>query len=202
MRVLVVDDEPEIYRMLRVPLTSWGYEVKTAEGGDEALNYVRAGHIVDVVITDLTMPGMMGTELLQQVKAFDPDIEVIVMTGFGSIPSAVDAMRLGAHNYITSPPGPGVSYHPGPEAGVPAGLGRLEGDDPALEVAVYNALANLLEDERQTGGVGGIEVAGSRGAVHAPELAPDAGRVFEGADPGFLPCFHRVTLLPPCENSP
>lgn len=103
MRVLVVDDEPEIYQLLSEPLTSWGYEVKTADSGEEALNYLRAGHLVDVVLTDLTMPGMMGTELLQQVKAFNHDIEVIVMTGFGSIPSAVDAMRLGAHNYITKP---------------------------------------------------------------------------------------------------
>ena len=93
MRILVVDDEPEIYQLVTVPLTSWGYDVVTADGGDEALEYLRAGHLVDIVITDLAMPGMLGTELLQQVKAFDRGIEVIVMTGYGSIPSAVDAVR-------------------------------------------------------------------------------------------------------------
>jgi len=102
MRILLVDDD----RVARVPLRDdireAGYEVDEAGSAEEALDLLRRNPY-DVVVTDLRMPGMDGIELLERVKAQRPDAEVIVITAYGTVQTAVRAMKLGAYEYLTKP---------------------------------------------------------------------------------------------------
>jgi len=102
MRVLLVDDD----RVARVPLRDdireAGYEVDEAGSAEEALDLLRRNPY-DVVVTDLRMPGMDGIELLERIKAQRPDAEVIVITAYGTVQTAVRAMKLGAYEYLTKP---------------------------------------------------------------------------------------------------
>ena len=102
VKVLVVDDDPLILRVWRVILRSDEFEVMLCSTGKEALQ-VLAAQKVDVVVTDVMMPGIDGMELLRRVKQARPEIEVIVMTGKASIQDAVKAMREGAFDYLTKP---------------------------------------------------------------------------------------------------
>ena len=100
--VLIVDDQEMVRGICRQVVESLGYRPFLAESGREALSVVEQ-QPVDVVIADIRMPGMSGIELLERVKAGNPRIEVIIMTGYASVPSAVQAMKLGAADYIVKP---------------------------------------------------------------------------------------------------
>jgi len=103
MKILVVDDEVQIREMLRNNLTQMGgFPVEVASGGVEALEKIEKD-VFDLVLTDLKMPEMGGMDLLKALKATRPEIMVIIMTAFGSIETAVEAMRTGADDYITKP---------------------------------------------------------------------------------------------------
>lgn len=100
--IMIVDDQSNLRFSLGVTLKREGHRISEAEEGREAVRLLeQSPH--DIVITDLKMPGMDGLTLLQEVKKIDPRMEVIVMTAFGSVDSAVDAMRHGACDYITKP---------------------------------------------------------------------------------------------------
>ncbi|MBI2080959.1 MAG: sigma-54-dependent Fis family transcriptional regulator [candidate division NC10 bacterium] len=101
-RILVVDDEPGMRRSLAISLKREGYEVEEAPGGTEALLRLER-EIYDLVMTDLKMGPVGGLEVLAAVKKGAPQTEVIVMTAYGSIEAAVDAMRLGAFDFVTKP---------------------------------------------------------------------------------------------------
>lgn len=101
-RVLVVDDEENLRRVTQLKLQQASYEATTASDGVQALELL-ARHPQDLIITDLKMPGMSGMDLLRRVKEDYPEVIVIVVTAFGTIESAVEAMRLGAHDYIIKP---------------------------------------------------------------------------------------------------
>ncbi len=101
-RILVVDDEPGMRRSLAISLKREGYEVEEAPGGTEALLRLER-EIYDLVMTDLKMAPVGGLEVLAAVKKSAPQSEVIVMTAYGSIEAAVDAMRLGAFDFVTKP---------------------------------------------------------------------------------------------------
>lgn len=101
-RVLVVDDEEIIRKAWRAMLDEDEFVVQDCGSGMEALQ-ILAVERVDVVITDVMMPGISGLELLKRVKQTKPEIEVIIMTGKGSIADAVDAIRSGSFDYITKP---------------------------------------------------------------------------------------------------
>ncbi len=102
MRILVVDDE-EIKRVSLVDdLVEGGYDASAASDGAEALNRLSKERF-DVVVTDLRMPGIDGMEILKHIKLHMPGTEVVMMTAYGSIPLAVEAMKLGASNFITKP---------------------------------------------------------------------------------------------------
>jgi len=103
LTILVADDEPNIRRVFEAALTRDGYNVLTAENGKRALDLAHANPI-DVLVTDLIMPDMTGVELLQQVKQIHPTCAALVVTGYGTISSAVEAMRQGAYNYLPKPP--------------------------------------------------------------------------------------------------
>ncbi len=99
--LLIVDDErgpAESLRMIFRP----SYNVFTASGGQQALDILHSNSI-DVVTLDLRMPQMSGVEVMQHIKEFDPDIEVIVVTGYGSLETAIRGLRYGVFDYITKP---------------------------------------------------------------------------------------------------
>lgn len=100
--ILVVDDEPLIRKSLYETLKIAGFDCHTALNGEEALSLI-GSKTFDILITDMMLPKMSGLELLTAVKKRSPSTEVILITGYGSIESAVDAMKKGAFDYITKP---------------------------------------------------------------------------------------------------
>ena len=100
--VLVVDDEKNYPLILGAVLEEEGFEVLTANSGMEALEIQKTSD-VDLVLTDMKMPSMDGLELLEKIKARDPDCPVIMMTAYGSVDKAVEAMEKGAYSYILKP---------------------------------------------------------------------------------------------------
>ena len=101
-KILVVDDESGMRRSLGIMLRREGYAVTEAPGGPEAADLL-GRDVYDLVIADLRMEHLSGIDLLRLVKKNSPDVEVIVMTAFGTIESAVEAMRLGAYDFIAKP---------------------------------------------------------------------------------------------------
>jgi CheY-like chemotaxis protein len=101
-RILAVDDEPVILDGFRKILVLAGYSVDTVESGPEALSLVRARDY-DFVFTDLKMPEMDGAEVVKAVKHLRPDVDVAVITGFGTIESAVATLQYGALDYVQKP---------------------------------------------------------------------------------------------------
>ena len=102
LRMLVVDDEVNIRNALVTMLEKKGYQVRGVGTAEEALEQLEAAP-VELVITDLRMPGIGGMEFLHRLKNKWPDTEVVVMTAYGSIDTAVEAMRFGAYDYLTKP---------------------------------------------------------------------------------------------------
>ena len=101
-RLLVVDDEASLMAALRTTLEEEGYEVTGVTSGAAGLALLPEGGF-DVLVTDLMMPGMDGIKLLGRALTIDPNLAVIVMTGHGSIPTAVEAMKTGAVDYVLKP---------------------------------------------------------------------------------------------------
>ena len=101
-KLLLIDDEPDILRVLSMSLRADGYEVFTAGNGTEGLAaFEKEGP--DIVITDIKMPGMDGIEVLGKIKEREPDSEVIIITGHGDIDNAIEALKFGASDYINKP---------------------------------------------------------------------------------------------------
>jgi DNA-binding NtrC family response regulator len=101
-RILVVDDDRAVRAALSVNLTKAGFSVAVAENGEEALVLVGEEE-PDLVLSDVRMPGLGGTALLERLRAGWPELPVILMTGQGSVPAAVEAMRAGATDYLIKP---------------------------------------------------------------------------------------------------
>jgi two-component system, NtrC family, response regulator PilR len=101
-RVLVVDDEKSMRDLLSITLEKEGYDVVTAAGGEAAIEALRRD-TMDAVITDLRMPKVDGLQVLRAAKEISPDVAVIVITAVASTETAVEAMKLGAYDYITKP---------------------------------------------------------------------------------------------------
>jgi CheY-like chemotaxis protein len=100
--ILVVDDEPDILSMLAFELQYEGYEVVTADSGFTAVEMARQRPF-DVVVTDLKMPGMDGVATVAALKQLDPDVEIMVATGYASVDTAVACMKGGASDYLCKP---------------------------------------------------------------------------------------------------
>ncbi len=101
-RILVVDDEPSMRRLLSYQLARAGYQVATAETGEEALEAI-AGAVPDMMLLDLMLPGIDGLEVLRRARQRHPDLPVVVITAHGSIDTAVEAMKLGASDFLGKP---------------------------------------------------------------------------------------------------
>lgn len=102
IKILVADDRENIRLLLTAAFEELGYQVMTASYGDEALEIISKEYF-DIIITDLNMPGKSGMDVLKYAKSMYPDTEVIIITAYGTIEKAVEAMRLGAHDFITKP---------------------------------------------------------------------------------------------------
>jgi len=102
VKILVVEDEEIIRLMFQQTFESWGFKVDVAENGKDALEMCHQKKY-QIVVTDLNMPVMDGMELLKRLKSKWPNIEVIVITGYATIESAIEAMKLGAYDFILKP---------------------------------------------------------------------------------------------------
>ena len=102
LNLLIVDDERSVRDACREIATALGYHTSAAESAEQALRLTDS-QTVDVVFLDLKLPGTSGLEAMRQIKARRPDIEVIVVTGHGTVESAVQAMKSGAYDYVTKP---------------------------------------------------------------------------------------------------
>lgn len=102
IQILVADDEPNLRKMLRAQLERWGYEVHLAENGRQAMEVLEDNYI-DIVITDLRMPDVDGMTLLKHVHKQYENLPVIMITAHGTVDTAVEAIKLGAFDYITKP---------------------------------------------------------------------------------------------------
>jgi len=101
-RILVVDDEDQVVQIFRDLLTQQGYDVVSCDNGDDAITTVTTGNF-DLVLTDINLPGVDGLEVVRAAKAADKDTVVILITGYASTTTAIDALRQGAYDYITKP---------------------------------------------------------------------------------------------------
>ena len=101
--ILVVEDDTAMRQSCAKVFSLEGYEVTEASSAAEALEQIKERGNIDIILTDLKMPGMDGLALLKEIKALDSKIEVVLMTGYGSIKNAVEAMKHGAADYITKP---------------------------------------------------------------------------------------------------
>ncbi len=102
IRVLVVDDEPAIRRAIRPPLMELGFQVAEASRGEEALQALRSG-AHDVVLLDINMPGIGGIETLKRIRSFAPRLPVLMLTVRDDEEDKVEALELGADDYVTKP---------------------------------------------------------------------------------------------------
>ena len=101
-KILVVDDEKSILLLLKEALTQWGYQVTTAASAVEGLELLKNG-LYDAIISDIRMPDMSGLDLLREIRKQDETIEVVMMTGYPTIASAVQALKEGAYDYLSKP---------------------------------------------------------------------------------------------------
>jgi DNA-binding NtrC family response regulator len=141
-QILVVEDRESLRRMLERALVEEGYRVEVAESGERAVEQLRE-LAFDLVLTDLMLPGISGIEVLRSCRDLRPATPVVVLTGFGTVDSAVEAMKLGASDFLEKP---------------------VEIDD------LYRLVASLLgdEDERMIHAVpGGPEIVGAHPSVRA-----------------------------------
>ena len=103
INILLVDDEKDFAEMMSFRLEEKGHRVKLAFSGQQALDAL-AENQTDVVIMDIRMPGLDGIATLKEVKARHPIVEVILLTGYGAVDTAVEGMKAGAFDYLVKPP--------------------------------------------------------------------------------------------------
>lgn len=101
-KILIIDDEQEICQLLRDCLKRRGFEVETAFDGEVGLEKVKL-NLPDLVLCDISMPGLNGVEVLKKIKEYNPHIIVIMLTGYGTLESAIECLKLGAYDHIGKP---------------------------------------------------------------------------------------------------
>src|SRR5579872_861211 len=100
--ILIVEDEPKMRRLLEISLGEDGYTVQTAQDAETGVKYFQR-NAIDLIVTDLKLPGMNGLEFLQEAKRWNASVPVVVMTAYGSVETAVEAMKAGASDYVLKP---------------------------------------------------------------------------------------------------
>src|ERR1700690_1949860 len=109
-RILIVDDELVVRDSLGKWFASEGYSARPVGGAREALEIIQQAEF-DIALLDIKMPGMDGMELQARLREADPDLTIIIMTGYASVETAVQALKLGAYDYITKPVDPDELSH-------------------------------------------------------------------------------------------
>ncbi len=137
--ILVVDDEPVARQSLTDILRLEGHNVASAPNGQAAVEFVRT-HPMDLMIVDLRMPGMDGLEVIQVVNQISPETEVILLTAFGSIETAIQALRLRIHDYLLKPASPSQVL-----ASVKKGLARHAQRSRVSNVAAQSDVDEAVE---------------------------------------------------------
>src|SRR5213076_2151885 len=102
LRILFADDERSLQEVMRSELPRLGHEVTVCPDGRSAIQSLETS-VFEAAILDLRMPGLNGIEVLEKIKQVSPDTEVIIMTGHASVETAIEAVRLGAFDYVTKP---------------------------------------------------------------------------------------------------
>ena len=136
-KILIVDDELIVRESLGGWLERDGHMVDKAASGEEALEKCEKTRY-DILLLDIKMEGMSGLEVLKRVKENDPDVSVVMITAYGSIPSAIEAMKSGAYEYLLKPFDPDElmvldredQKASGREAGDPVLKGAIQGENP------------------------------------------------------------------------
>jgi DNA-binding response OmpR family regulator len=153
VKLLIIDDEPHIRQMMRMTLEASGYTVDEAAGGEDGLSRFGDGAGFDAVLLDQKMPGLDGLETLRRLRARAPDARVLMVTAFASIELAVDAMKLGASDFLRKPMTPDalraavaatLTGHPAPR---PALVPAISVAAPAIETLTLNGFQILRADE-------------------------------------------------------
>jgi two-component system response regulator RegA len=141
--LLLVDDDATLRGLLTRALAEKGFEVTGAASGEEALALARP-EPPEYAVVDLRVPGMSGIEILKELRALDPNTKVLMLSGFGSIASAVEATKLGAVGYLTKPAGAGeitaTLMGRGPE-----GAGAVQ-EAPSLARAEWEHIQRVLAE--------------------------------------------------------
>jgi len=101
-KILIVDDEEDVRNLISRALSRAGYEVEVAPDGEGAIEMLSKNYY-HVLLTDLKMPGLSGIELIEETKKIHPDVQTIILTGFPSMESAIDAVNLGCAGYLQKP---------------------------------------------------------------------------------------------------
>jgi len=156
--ILIVDDEPNVRLVFRATLESAGYLVVEASDGEEALAAL-AGARSDLVLLDLQMPRLDGMGTLRRLRDLGAEVPVVIVTAHGSIPDAVEAMRLGAIDFLTKPLKPDAL-----RAAVADVLGRHSARQPATAVPV---VAGPPEADPTTGGESASQLSRAKKALNA-----------------------------------
>jgi DNA-binding NtrC family response regulator len=102
LRILLIDDDQEVCQFLHGRLQQAGYEVRKANSGKAALDLIQ-NEVFDAVLLDIHLPDMTGIQILNELKKRDPEIDAVIMTGDSQVKTAIEALRLGAYDYITRP---------------------------------------------------------------------------------------------------
>jgi len=159
--VLLVDDDEILRERLAQAIRARGYEVKTAGSAEEALREV-AKDSPEMAVLDLKMPGMSGLDLLRELRQHDPATRVLMLTGYGSIATAVQAVREGAVGYLPKPADADeiLAALAGKEAGAPK-----PGETPSLARAEWEHIQRVLTDCG-----GNISEAARRLGIHRRSL--------------------------------
>ena len=147
MRVLVVDDEEHLRHVMRLTLEASGYEVGEAADGEEALRLFGDGFSFDAILLDQRMPGLDGLETLKRMKARRADVCIIMVTAYATVELAVDAMKLGATDFVRKPMTPETLRHAVAAALAKHGRRVAASAAPAGATDVAGVTSRDLDDE-------------------------------------------------------
>jgi DNA-binding NtrC family response regulator len=101
--LLIIEDEERMRRLLELVLKQEGYELMLADSGEEGIRLLNNGTRIDLIVTDLQLGHSSGLDVLEAAKRVLPGVPVVIITGFGTVKSAVEAMQKGAYDYISKP---------------------------------------------------------------------------------------------------
>jgi two-component system response regulator RegA len=144
--LLIVDDDATLRDRLARALRERGCDVRTAANHGEAMA-VANRESPEMVVVDLRMPGPSGLELVRDLKALDPETRIVVLTGYGSIPTAIDAVRLGASHYLQKPADADeILAAFKRDSTDPLSVGPLDFEAPSLERVKWEHISRVLSD--------------------------------------------------------